>query len=68
MILTASRGSTAHQLVLQLLFNRYLIGMLKNHTSIRGSFRGRLSIAVSFRDRFSIGDRCRGSCTARACW
>jgi hypothetical protein len=55
-ILTENRGSTAH-LILPLLFNRYLIGMLKN----------RMSIRVSFRDRFSIDDRCRGRCAARAC-
>jgi hypothetical protein len=68
MMLTRSRGFTAHRLVLQLLFNRYLIGMLKDHTSIHVSFRSRFSIRVSFRDRFSIGDRCHGRCAARGCW
>jgi hypothetical protein len=63
-IVTESAGSAARRLALRLLFDRRLIGMLKNRLSIR-SFRGRFSIRVSFRDRFSIGDRYR--CAARAC-
>jgi hypothetical protein len=63
-IVTESAGSAARRLALRLLFDRRLIGMLKNRLSIR-SFRGRFSIRLSFRDRFSIGDRCR--CTARGC-
>jgi hypothetical protein len=61
-IVTESAGSAARRLALRLLFDRRLIGMLKNRLSI-----GRFSIRVSFRDRFSIGDRCRGHSAARAC-